>query len=75
MAVEPLILVSMVLSAVAVVLGLGILYRLARTSPTIPPILEQRLRSLEAAIGKSDGAVREEFGRHRDETRETSKNG
>jgi uncharacterized protein YuzE len=73
MAVEPLMVVSVVLSAIAVALCLVLLYRSARTSPTIPPILEQRFLTLDAAIGRSEAAVREEFGRDRDETREASR--
>ncbi|HUC10259.1 MAG TPA: DNA recombination protein RmuC [Stellaceae bacterium] len=73
MTVEPLILASVALSALAVVLCVGILYRSARTFATLPPLLEQRLLRLEAAISGSDAVIRHEFGRDRDETREASR--
>ncbi len=73
MPVEALLLVTVILSAVAVVLCLGILYRSARTPSAVSPILEQRLLGIEGAIGRSDATVREEFGRGRDETREASR--
>jgi DNA recombination protein RmuC len=66
MTAEALLLVGVIL-AVAVVLAILIIYRSGRTPTTIAPILEQRLLSIEGAIGRSDSAVREEFGRGRDE--------
>jgi hypothetical protein len=59
--------------AVAVVLGILIVYRTGRKPLAISPILEQRLLGIEAAIGRSDAIIREEFGRGRDETREGSR--
>ena len=72
MTAEALLLVGVIL-AVAFVLSILIIYRLGRAPSTISPILEQRLQSLEAAIGRSDATIREEFGRGRDETRESSR--
>jgi hypothetical protein len=69
MTAEALLLVGVIL-AVAFVLSILIIYRLGQAPSTISPILEQRLQSLEAAIGRSDATIREEFGRGRDETRE-----
>jgi DNA recombination protein RmuC len=59
--------------AVAVVLGILIVYRTGRSASAIVPILEQRLQSIEAALGRSDAAIREEFGHGREETREGSR--
>jgi DNA recombination protein RmuC len=72
MLAEPVLIASVVLSGLAVVLCLLILYRSGRT-PSVSPILEQRLLSIEAAIGRSDTTIREEFGRGRDEVRESSR--
>jgi DNA recombination protein RmuC len=69
---EALLIVGVVL-AVAVGLGILIIYRPGRSPTAISPILEQRLLSIEAAIGRSDSTIREEFGRGRDETREGSR--
>src|SRR5467141_2146395 len=69
---EALLLVGVIL-AVAFVLGILIIYRSGRTPSSFSPILEQRLQSPEAAIGRSDATIREEFGRGRDETREGSR--
>src|SRR5439155_13938665 len=59
--------------AVAFVLSILIIYRSGRAPSAISPIFEQRLQSLEAAIARSDATIREEFGRGRDETRESSR--
>src|ERR1700730_6194850 len=72
MLAEPVLIASVVLSGLAVVLCLLILYRSGRT-PSVSPLLEQRLISIEAAIGRSDTTIREEFGRGRDEVRESSR--
>jgi DNA recombination protein RmuC len=72
MTVEALVIVSVVL-AIAAALGILIVHRSTRSATTISPILEQRLLNIEGAIGKSDVAIREEFGRGRDETRESSR--
>src|SRR5271169_2446306 len=71
MAAEALLIVGVVLT-VAVVLGILIIYRSGRTS-ALSPILEQRLLSIEGAIGRSDLTIREEFGRGREETRDGSR--
>ena len=68
MSAEAVLIASVVLSGLAVVLCVLILYRSGRP-PSVSPVLEQRLESLEAAIGRSDATIREEFGRGRDETR------
>jgi DNA recombination protein RmuC len=72
MSAEAVLIASVVLSGLAVVLCVLILYRSGRT-PSVSPVLEQRLHSLEAAIDRSDATIREEFGRGRDETREASR--
>ena len=59
--------------AIGAALGIFIVHRSTRSATTISPILEQRLLNIEGAIGKSDVAIREEFGRGRDETRESSR--
>src|SRR6266478_938466 len=72
MTAEALSLVGVIL-AVAFVLSILIIYRSGRGPSAISPILEQRLQSLEAATARSDATIREEFGRGRDETRESSR--
>ncbi len=72
MTAEALLLVGVIL-AVAFVLSILIIYRSGRGPSAISPILEQRLQSLEAATARSDATIREEFGRGRDETRESSR--
>jgi hypothetical protein len=71
MSAEAALIASVVLSSLAVVLCVLILYRSGRT-PLVSPVFEQRLQSLETAIGRSDATIRQEFGRGRDETREGS---
>jgi len=71
MTAEALLLVSVIL-AVAFVLGI-LIYRFGRAPSAISPVLEQRLQSLEAAIGRSDTILRDEFGRGREEVRESSR--
>jgi DNA recombination protein RmuC len=70
MPLDALLLVSVILSALAVVLCIVIIYRSGRGAASISPILEQRLVGIERAIGRSDTILRDEFGRGRDETRE-----
>jgi len=72
MTAEALLLVGVIL-AVAFVLGILIIYRFGRAPSAISPVLEQRLQSLEAAIGRSDTILRDEFGRGREEVRESSR--
>jgi DNA recombination protein RmuC len=72
MTAQALLIVGVVV-AVAVVLGILIVYRTGRKPLSISPILEQRLLGIEVAIGRSDAIIREEFGRGRDETREGSR--
>jgi DNA recombination protein RmuC len=73
MSAEAALIASVVLSGLAVVLCIVILYRSGRAPSAIAPILEQRLVGIEGAIGRSDSTIREEFGRGRDETREGSR--
>lgn len=70
---EAVLLISVILSAVAVVLCLAILCRSGRTASNASPILEQRCAGIEAAVDKSNAILRDEFGRGRDETRENSR--
>ena len=67
---ETLLLIGVMLSALAVALCIVIIYRSGRTASSISPILDQRLLGIEAAIGRSDATIRDEFGRGRQETRE-----
>jgi DNA recombination protein RmuC len=67
---EALLLIGVILSALAVALCIVIIYRSGRTTPGILPILDQRLLGIEAAIGRSDATIRDEFGRGREEARE-----
>src|SRR5271169_4352114 len=73
MSAEAALIASVVSSSLTVVLCIVILYRSGRAPSALSPILEQRLLSIEGAIGRSDTTVREEFGRGRDETREGSR--
>jgi DNA recombination protein RmuC len=72
MTAEALVILGVILS-VAVVLGILIVYRTGRSASAIAPIMEHRLQSIECAIGRSDSAIREEFGRGREEAREGSR--
>jgi DNA recombination protein RmuC len=72
MTAEALLLVGVML-AVAVVLGILIIYRTGRSPAAISPILEQRLLNIESTIGTSNSTIREEFGRGREEAREDSR--
>src|SRR6266481_3452665 len=72
MTAEALLLVGVILAA-AFVLRILIIYRSGRAPSAISPILEQRLQSLEAATARSDATIREEFGRGREEVRESSR--
>jgi DNA recombination protein RmuC len=73
MSAEAVLSASVVLSAAAVVLCILILYRSGRAPLALSPILEQRLISIEGAIGRSDATIRDEFGRDRDEVRDSSR--
>ena len=70
---EALLVIGVVLSALAVALCIIIIFRTGRTTSGIPPILDQRLLSIEGAIGRSDATVRDEFGRDRVEGREAAR--
>lgn len=70
---EALLVVCVVFSALAVALCVVILYRSGRAASGIPAILEQRLLSIEGAIGRSDATIRDEFGRDREEGREAAR--
>jgi DNA recombination protein RmuC len=72
MTAEAMLIAGVVVS-VAVALGILIVSRTGRSASAITPLLEQRLVGIEAAIGRSDTTIREEFGRGRDETREGSR--
>ncbi len=70
MPTEPLLIISVILSAVAVVLCVVVFYRSGRSASVLSPILDQRVLGIEGTIG---AALRDEFGRDRDETREASR--
>ena len=42
---------------------------IGRTGSGIPPLLDQRLLSIEGAIARSDATIRDEFGQGREEAR------
>ena len=67
---EALLAVGLILSALAVALCVIILFKSGRAASGIPAILDQRLLSIEAAISRSDAAIRDEFGRGREEARD-----
>jgi len=73
MPAEVVLIANLTLSGLAIILCIVVIYRVQRASLTISPILEQRLLGLEGAIGRSDSAIRQEFARDRDETREGSR--
>src|SRR5882762_3305185 len=73
MSTEAVLIASVMLSAAAVILCILILYKSGRTPSAISPILEQRLLSIEGAIERSYATNRDEFGRGRDEARESSR--
>jgi DNA recombination protein RmuC len=70
---EALLGTGVILSALAVALCLVIIFRSSRATSGIPIILDQRLLSIEGAIGRSDAIIRDEFGRDRDEGREAAR--
>ena len=70
---KALLLISMILSALAVALCVIIIIRSGRAASGMPAILDQRLLSIEGAIGKSDAIIRDEFGRDREEGREAAR--
>ena len=70
---EALLVIGVILSALAVALCIVIIYRSGRTGSGIPPLLAQRLLSIEGAIGRSDATIRDELGRGREETRDGAK--
>src|SRR5688572_24324256 len=73
MPIEAVLMAVILLLALAVVVCIGVIYRMGRAGMTVSPILDQRLLSIEGSISRSDSTIREEFGRGRDETRETSR--
>jgi len=66
---EALLVIGVILSALAVALCIVIIYRSGRTGSGIPPLLDQRLLSIEGAIARSDATIRDEFGQGREEAR------
>src|SRR5438105_11556099 len=73
MPIEALLVSVIVLLGLALVICAVVIARMSRGSSAMPPILDQRLVAIEGAITRSDAVVREEFGRGRDETRESSR--
>jgi hypothetical protein len=72
MPIEILLIAVILLLAFVALICVGVIYRYGRAGTTIPPVLD-RLIAIEGAISHSDSVVREEFGRGREETRESSK--
>jgi DNA recombination protein RmuC len=73
MPIEILLIAVILLLAFVALICVGVIHRHGRAGTTIPPVLDQRLIAIEGAISRSDSVVREEFGRGREETRESSK--
>jgi DNA recombination protein RmuC len=73
MSAEAVLIANVVVSGLAVVLCILIIYRSRRAPSAISPALEQRLLAIEGAIVRSDTTIRDEFGRGRDEGRESSR--
>jgi hypothetical protein len=67
---EALLVIGVILSALAVALCVVIIYRSGRTTSGIQAVLDQRLLGVEGSISRSDGTIRDEFGRGREEARE-----
>ena len=70
MPIEAVLMAVILLLVLAVLVCIGVIYRMGRAGTTVSPILDQRLLSIEGSISRSDSAIREEFGRGRDETRD-----
>lgn len=70
---EALLVFGVILSALAVALCIFIIYRSGRSGSGIPPLLDQRLLSIEGAIGRSDTIIRDELARGREETRDAAR--
>jgi hypothetical protein len=73
MVAEALLVIGVILSALAAALCIFIIYRSGRAASSISPILDQRLLAIEGGIGRSDAAIRDEFGRDREEGREAAR--
>jgi DNA recombination protein RmuC len=73
MPIEAVLMAVILLLVLAVLVCIGVIYRMGRAGTTVSPILDQRLLSIEGSISRSDSTIREEFGRGRDETREASR--
>ncbi len=73
MPIETLLIILILLLALVVLVCIGVIYRIGRGTSATSPMLDQRFIAIESAIGRSDSNVREEFGRGRDETRESSR--
>src|ERR1700720_3497151 len=67
------LVIGVILSALAVALCIVIIYRSGRTGSGIPPLLDQRLLSIEGAIGRADATIRDEPVRGGEETRDGAK--
>lgn len=70
---ETSLAIAVILAALAVALCIVIIFRSGRTASGVSAILDQRLVSMEAAIDRSDGTIRDEFGRGREEGREAAR--
>jgi hypothetical protein len=73
MPIEAVLMAVILLLVLAVLICIGVIYRMGRGGTTVSPILDQRLLSIEGSISRSDSTIREEFGRGPDETREASR--
>jgi hypothetical protein len=56
---EALLVIGVVFSALAVALCIVVIFRSRRSDSSIPVMLDQRLLSIEAAMSRSDAAIRD----------------
>jgi DNA recombination protein RmuC len=73
MPIEAVLMAVILMLALAVLVCIGVIYRMGRAGWAVSPILDQRLLSIEGSVSRSDSTIREEFGRGRDETRDASR--
>jgi hypothetical protein len=73
MPIGPLLIATLILLSIALTICIIIIFRMGRGTSAIPPLLDQRLVLIEGAITRSDTTIRDEFGRGREETRNSSR--
>ena len=65
MPIEAVFMAVILVLVLAVLVCIGVIYRIGRAGTTVSPVLDQRLLSIEGSISRSDTTIREEFGRGR----------